>query len=256
MAKQRAPIYLNKNQKFEFTDELSNGKIPAIVLKKAFSLKTCKKITQKILNSNYITDGPGIDKKIGESLNSYLNQKETYFKKTELTDTKLENYFDTIDDPRIVMQKLLSIIFQKKISVAKENNLNYSKGVFRVHSSGTFNIHRDCARFEASNYKVSNFPLQFSATLHLQKAECGGELILYKKFWQQEDEKYRFPHFGYSKEVVTNTEFLKIKPDVGDIIIINPLHYHTISEIKGMSDRVSTGFFFAPSDEHALVCWS
>ena len=177
-------------------------------------------------------------------------------KKTELTDTKLENYFGTIDDPRIVMQKLLSIIFQKKISVAKENNLNYSKGVFRVHSSGTFNIHRDCARFEASNYKVSNFPLQFSATLHLQKAECGGELILYKKFWQQEDEKYRFPHFGYSKEVVTNTEFLKIKPDVGDIIIINPLHYHTISEIKGMSDRVSTGFFFAPSDEHALVCWS
>ena len=123
MVKQWAPIYLNKNQKFEFTDELSNGKIPAIVLKKAFSLKTCKKITQKILNSNYITDGPGIDKKIGESLNSYLNQKETYFKKTELTDTKLENYFDTIDDPRIVMQKLLSIIFQKKISVAKENNL-------------------------------------------------------------------------------------------------------------------------------------
>ena len=79
MVKQWAPIYLNKNQKFEFTDELSNGKIPAIVLKKAFSLKTCKKITQKILNSNYITDGPGIDKKIGESLNSFLNQKETYF---------------------------------------------------------------------------------------------------------------------------------------------------------------------------------
>ena len=256
MKKKWMPIYLEISQNFQSIDELATGRIPALILKKAVSEKICKKITQKILDSNYISDCSRIDKRIGESLSSYLNQKEAYFEKTKLMDKKLEKCFDDIEDPRMMMQKLLAIIFQKRISVAKENNLNYSKGVFRVHSPGTFNIHRDCARFEASNYKISNFSLQFSAILHLQKAQSGGELIVYKKFWRQEDEKYRFPDFGYSEKVVSNTEFIKIKPDVGDIIIINPLHYHTISEIKGTFHRVSTGFFFASYDESTLVCWA
>ena len=54
-----APIYLDKNEKFEFIDELITGKIPALILKKAFSLNLCKKITEKILDFNHISSGPG-----------------------------------------------------------------------------------------------------------------------------------------------------------------------------------------------------
>ena len=82
MVNQWAPIYLKKNQKFEYIDELASGSIPALILKKAFSMKTCKKITEKILDFNYITNGPGIKKNIGVSLNSFINQKGIYFEKT------------------------------------------------------------------------------------------------------------------------------------------------------------------------------
>ena len=125
MAKQWTPIYLNKNQKFEFIDELSSGVIPALVVKKAFSLEKCKKITEKILDFNYISSGPGIVKKIGESLNSFINQKGAYFEKTKLIDKKLEQHFLHSKDPRISMQNLLSSVFAMETRVAKENNSNY-----------------------------------------------------------------------------------------------------------------------------------
>ena len=124
MVKQWAPIYLNKNQKFEFINELSSGNIPALILKKAFSLKTCKKNTEKILGFNYISSGPGIEKKIGVSLNSFINKKGAYFEKTKFIDKKLEQYFSYNEDPRILMQNLLSTVFTMETRVAKENNLN------------------------------------------------------------------------------------------------------------------------------------
>ena len=71
-----------------------------------------------------------------------------------------------------------------------------------------------------------------------------------------DDEKYRSPYFGYSEKVVHDITSIKIKPEIGDVIIINPIHYHTISKIKGKHDRISTGFFFAPTNEQALVCWA
>ena len=233
------------------------GIFPALILKKAFSLKTCKKITEKILGFNYISSGPGIEKKIGVSLNSFINKKGAYFEKTKFIDKKLEQYFSYNEDPRILMQNLLSTVFTMETRVAKENNLNYSKGVFRFHGSDeSFKIHRDSAYYEAVGYQVSKFPLQFSAVLHLQKAEYGGELILYRKIWTSDDEKYRSPYFGYSEKVVHDITSIKIKPEIGDVIIINPIHYHTISKIKGKHDRISTGFFFAPTNEQALVCWA
>jgi len=257
LVNQWVPIYLNKNQKFEFIDELANGSIPALILKKAFSLKACKKITEKILNFDYISSGPGIEKKIGVSLNSFFNQKTVYFEKTKFIEKKLERYFFNNEDPRTSMQNLLSTIFSMETKIAKENNLNYSKGVFRFHGTDeSFKIHRDYAHYEAVGYQVSNFPLQFSAVLHLQSAEHGGELVMYRKIWGRGDEKYRTPYFGYSEKVVRDIESIKIKPEIGDIVIINPVHYHAISKIKGKYDRISVGFFFAPTDEQTLACWA
>ena len=251
------PIYLKKNQKFEFIDELASGSIPALILKKAFSLETCKEIIEKILDFNYVSNGPGIEKKIGVSLNSFINQKGTYFEKTRFIEKKLERYFPYNEDPRTLMQNILSTVFSMETRIAKENNSNYSKGVFRFHGTNeSFKIHRDSAHYEAVGYQVSKIPLQFSAVLHLQPAEYGGELVIYRKIWKHSDEKYRTPYFGYSEKVVHDIESIKIKPETGDIVIINPIHYHAISKIKGKHYRISTGFFFAPTDEQTLTCWA
>ena len=59
-----------------------------------------------------------------------------------------------------------------------------------------------------------------------------------------------------SKTMALSKAYLKIKPEAGDIVIINPIHYHAISKIKGKHDRISIGFFFAPTDEQRLACWA
>ena len=194
---------------------------------------------------------------IGASLNSYLNSKKLYFEKTKHVDEKLRHIFSETEDPRFTMHTLLSAAFKNQISPAKENGNMYSNGVFRIHdSNNSFHIHRDNASFEACSYNVAKLRNQLSAVLHLQAASSGGELVLYKKIWKNADEKFRFPDFGYSKNVVNNSEFIKIKPSIGDLIIINPIHYHAISRMTGTLQRISVGFFLGQATKSLLSCWA
>ena len=59
-----------------------------------------------------------------------------------------------------------------------------------------------------------------------------------------------------SKNISVGILGISYKPNVGDIVIINPIHYHTISKINGVLDRISVGFFFGQSDKSTLLCWS
>ena len=257
MQKLWSPLILKKNDKFLELDELSNGNIPAIILKQAFSESDCNHIIKKITNFDMISSGPGICNKIGETLNSYINKKNEYFENTKNLESKLERIFDDIDDPRKSMKKLLTTVFEKKVSLARENNFNYSNGVFRFHSSDeNVRIHRDCVSFEAPSYNVSKLNPQFSAVLYLQKPRFGGDLVLYRKIWHKEDEMYRVPDFGYSEDVISNAEYVKIAPITGDIIILNPNHYHAVSHVRGDLNRISTGFFFGLYGGSEFFCWS
>ena len=251
------PVYVKNHQKCLDLDKLVSGEIPAIILKNAYSKITCNEVSKKITKFHNMSNHSLNSKYVGESLNSYINCKMLYFEKARYIDNQLKHIFANTGDPRYVMQDLLSAIFTKKITSAKENGNTYSNGVFRIHNCDeSFPIHRDNASFEADNYAVSNLLNQLSAVLHLQTAQTGGELILYQKLWKKSDEKFRFPEFGYSEAVVNNTKFIKIKPDVGDIVIINPVHYHTISKIKGVLHRISVGFFLGQLDKSTLLCWS
>ena len=251
------PVYVKKHQKCPDLDNLVTGVIPAIILENALSEITCKEVSKKITEFHNMTNFSPNSRYVGESLNSYINFKTQYFEKTKHMDHQLRQVFSDIEDPRYIMRDLLSTIFTKKIIPAKENGKTYSNGIFRIHNCDeSFPIHRDNASFEANNYTVSKLRNQLSAVLHLQTAQSGGELILYQKSWKKSDEQFRFPEFGYSDDVVNDSKFIKIKPNVGDIVIINPIHYHTISKINGVLDRISVGFFFGQSDKSTLLCWS
>ena len=208
------------------------GVIPAIILKNAISKKSCKQISEKIIQLHQMSKYGTNSKHIGVSLNSHLNSKDLYFEKTRHLDEKLKHVFSETEDPRFTMHNLLSVAFDKQISPARENGNLYSNGIFRIH---------DC---------------NDSSVLHLQTASSGGELVLYQKIWKRDDEKFRFPDFGYSKDVISNSEFIKIKPDIGDVIIINPIHYHAVSRVVGVLQRISVGFFLGQATKSTLFCWS
>ena len=155
------------------------------------------------------------------------------------------------------MFEKISKLLHGKIKFARENSMPYSEGIIRFHIPGeSVHIHRDNASFDASEFSVSKLSGQISAILHLQSSESGGELIIYDKFWSDNDERFRNPKFGYTSNVVNDVHMSKIFVRQGDLVIINPNKYHSVNTIKGKIKRVTFGFFFGQESESNLYAWS
>ncbi len=221
-----------------------NGKNSAIIIKNFYDKNSCKKACTNIKQYSIHNYEEGVIKKIGVFLSAYLQRPNDYFKDVQKSKNKVNKIFFNLENPLEKIRLLLSESFQLNVSIANENGMEYSSGVIRIHEKGDYApLHRDNAKFEASAYSVSKFNSQISCVLHLQNSEIGGELKIYKQFWKKQDEKFRNPGFGYSKKVLESNEFNIIKPESGDLIIINPLYYHEILPVQ-KSKRISFGTFF------------
>ncbi len=232
----------NKNK----IHEIIKGEKPALIIKKFFDPKLCKVAVNKAKEYSNIEDENKIFKKIGVSLLSFLTRKSDYFSQAEEARSIFHSIFEGIEDPRKKIHHLLSEIFPgKTVTVAKEGRRKYACGVIRLHELGDYaQIHRDCVKFEAPNYDVSNLSNQLSTVLYLQQSEKGGDLVIYKKIWNKSSERYREIDFGYSRKVLDGCkQSVRIKPRQGDLIIINPIHFHEILPVSGHRKRVTLGLF-------------
>ena len=249
---------LENNRKKIF--EIINGKKPALIIRNFYDRKSCNEIVNNTKKISYNQTENKIIKKIGVSLLSHLTKKSEYFSEAEKARSVLRTLFNGMDDPRKKIHNLLSMIFpESEVSIATENEKKYACGIIRIHEKGDFaQIHRDCVSYEAPNYSVSELTNQLSSVLYLQQSEDGGELVIYKKSWKKSDEKFREISFGYSNKVVRNsTQYVKIKPKQGDLIIINPIHFHEIYHVKGQKKRVTLGLFLGFSKYgNKILTWS
>ncbi len=249
-------IITDLRQQTDYINQLSMGKIPAIVIPKIFNKTRCQEIISRIISNHGISSGLGLTRKIGESVNSYNSNKFEYFQNVKASNDNLKTIFSS-DDPRCKMRECVTALCGTNIEFAQEKTMPYSNGIIRFHDPGTcVHIHRDHAVFEAPNFSISNLTGQMSAVLQLQAAESGGNLSVFNKFWTKSDEKFRNVDFGYSKNVVNQVPHTSIDCNQGDLIIINPKKYHSISMIKGRLQRITLGFFFGRDIDFKLYAWS
>ena len=252
--------YKNLNKNKNRISEIIEGKKPALIIKNFYGSELCKIAVNRTKEFSYIENENKIFKKIGVSLLSFLTQKSEYFSQADAARNALRKIFDGIEDPRKKIHKLLSEIYpEKNVSVAYEKGKKYACGVIRIHDFGDYaNIHRDFVKFEAPNFEVSKLSNQLSSVLYLQQSERGGELVIYKKPWKKPDEKFREINFGYSRNVLEDCKnAVKIKPRQGDLIIINPIHFHEILPVKGKKRRITLGLFLGFSKYGSnILTWS
>lgn len=238
-------------------NKIIEGEFSVLIIKNFYDVNSCNTVIQRI-NSN--TENQECVKKIGVSLVSHINKKTEYFIEADKVRRTLREIFLGLEDPRKKIHKIMSEFFpDKEISIAKENGKKYACGVIRLHGLGdSASIHRDNVSYEAKNFDVSKFPIQLSTVLYFQQSEKGGELVLYRKPWKKSDERFRNIEFGYKRDVVEkSTQYVKIKPDQGDLIIINPNYYHQILPVKGSKRRITLGLFLAFSKYgKKIVTWS
>lgn len=234
-----------------------NGDFPALIFRNFYPAYQCKKVCDKITISNDLRGCSCRPKHIGTTLSSHLHSKREYFENVDLTERHINKVF-THADPRQKIYMLLSEITKTDdVIVADEKGKQYSSCVIRIHGNGNFSpLHRDSANFEANQFLVSTLKKQLSCVLYLQKPQQGGQLIIYRKKWNREDEKYRQIEFGYIEEAVSGARYCKIDPIPGDLVVFNPLFFHKILPVCGEKARISLAMFFAFRDAKNLVVWS
>ena len=69
-------LVTNSSKNDDYFHDLSMGYVPALIIPNIINNEECQRITSRILSANQTSSGLGITKKIGESLNSYLHNKD------------------------------------------------------------------------------------------------------------------------------------------------------------------------------------
>ena len=235
-------------------DDLITGKIPALIVPEILSKTECSSLCSKISNIQTTNGNP---KKFGTSLSSHIYEKSKYFSNAKRSNDSLKKLFAENISPLIAMRETISKIFQKQLTTAIENGTSYSDAVIRIHDNDdSVHLHRDNSNFEMGDYNVSNLKNQLSAILYLQSPEQGGELTIFHKMWNKEDECMREPDFGYSSTLIEDVHKTKILPIEGNMILLNPKFYHQIESVSGTKSRISIGFFFGELSKNYLCSWS
>ena len=235
-------------------DDLITGKIPALIVPEILSKTECSSLCNRITNNQTTNGNP---KKFGTSLSSHIYEKSKYFSNAKRSNDSLKKLFAENISPLIAMRETISKIFQKQLTTAIENGTSYSDAVIRIHDNDdSVHLHRDNSNFEMGDYNVSNLKNQLSAILYLQSPEQGGELTIFHKMWNKEDECMREPDFGYSSTLIEDVHKTKILPIEGNMILLNPKFYHQIESVSGTRSRISIGFFFGELSKNYLCSWS
>lgn len=249
--------YKEIGQNKKTLEKIITGESSALIIKNFYNDDSCKTIAQRIEAKTFENNQK--IKKIGVSLVSFISRKSEYFIQADALRKTICELFSDLEDPRKKIHNALQVLFpEKQVTIAVENGKKYACGVIRLHELGDFApIHRDSARFEARSFDVSKFPIQLSTVLYIQQSQKGGELVLHKKSWKKSDEKYRNIDFGYSKNVISDcNQSVKIKPNQGDLVIINPIYYHEILPVRA-NRRITLGLFLAFSRHgDKVVTWS
>ena len=235
------------NNEISNTDikKIISGEKSAIIIKKFYEKRNCKKIIEKI-NSTKIQNDSKKFNHIGPFLMNYTTTKEKYFQNAKKANIIFKNIFLNIDDPINKIKLIISKVYPNhEISETKENRMSYASCTIRRHEKGKkVPLHKDNVTYEGVEYNVSKIDNQLSCILHLQETEKGGKLLIYKKKWEKKLEKFREIEFGYNSILTKNIEVDVVESKIGDLVIINPNYLHEITKIQGNVDRITLGMFF------------
>lgn len=115
-------------------------------------------------------------------------------------------------------------------------------------------IHVDFAPQDSADWLVGESMAQLAWNFYLHTPEQNGELLLWDKQWQREDDRYQIEHQYYYHEAVTeNAPLLKLPVYAGEVILINSRNFHAVAETK---DRLAFGSFISVFSSLRLRLWS
>lgn len=245
-------------------DDIVTARIPLLVLRGFLTPEVSRAVVddlthcrEKVRVSHYPN---GALTTLGPYLAKYTATPENYF--TELRDIQPALPASLMSLKTDVYQWVKQALKLESLQTAREPDLGeYSGAIVRFHANGVANpLHNDHIVRDAagSGLAVTQILHQLSCVVCLQECDSGGELRVYNKKWQQEDEQFKTQgELGYRSDVVGLCETCEFRPRKGDVYIFNPAFYHEIDRVAG-DTRITMGFFFGLTDKKMknAIAWS
>lgn len=148
------------------------------------------------------------------------------------------------------------------VSIATDpdtQNAPYFAGLIRAMGAKS-TLHYDYAPTQLPGWSVSEADEQFGLVLYLQMPTKGGELNVYNRPWQLEDESNNNDigqkgTFGFSEGFIGDTPFATISPKAGDLVVFKTRNFHQVAGIESDKPRLGLTTFMSLKD-NALLLWS
>ena len=180
--------------------------------------------------------------------------KENYFTLAKQLNEEFSDIFDQSGFEPV--QRLISIF--KEIGfdadVMHEPGMgSYFAGTGKLRN-GISPIHVDFAAQDSDRWAIAEAKIQLAWNFYLRVPEKGGELLLWDKQWNPEDDIHQVEdNYYYHDEVVQGAKMIRVKVQPGEVIIINSRNFHAVSEVD---DRLAFGSFISVFDNNQLRLWS
>jgi hypothetical protein len=151
---------------------------------------------------------------------------------------------------------MMDILRQYFINVdilIEEGYGRYFAGVAKLRTGNT-PLHSDFPLLGAEDWEIAKMVAQLSWNFYLRLPDEGGELKIWDKLWEKEDDKFLVQGTYYHDEqVVANIPSITIKPVLGEVIILNARNYHTVLPCN---NRIAVGSWISLMPDGSLKLWS
>ena len=179
--------------------------------------------------------------------------KENYFSLARQFDKEFSGIFSFSFSP---VERMIHILRECTFDadIMSESGFgDYFAGTGKMRN-GYSPIHADFAAQDSLGWEIVNAHTQLAWNLYLQIPDEGGELLLWDKLWEPEDDIHQVSHsYYYDEAVVRDTEMMRAKVTQGQVLLINSRNFHAVSE---SNDRLAFGSFISVFEKNQLRLWS
>lgn len=137
--------------------------------------------------------------------------------------------------------------------MAEPNHGPYFAGTGKLRN-GYSPVHVDFSPQDSEGWAIAGATAQLAWNLYLQLPGDGGELLLWDKQWQPDDDRYQVDgQYFYDDDVVQGADMLRISVSPGEVLIINSGNFHAVAEAR---KRLAFGSFISVFPNQRLRLWS
>lgn len=187
--------------------------------------------------------------------------KKKYFDFTPQAVKSRDEIFKGASDP---IDKIIKFFSSNgySASIATEpdmQNAQYFAGLIRAMGAKS-TLHFDYAPNQLPGWSVSDADEQYGLVLYLQMPTEGGELTVYNRPWQPEDESHNNDigqkgTYGFTEDFLVDTPYVTILPKAGDLVVFKTRNFHQVAAINSDKPRLALTTFMSLKDG-SLSLWS